>query len=517
MSRNIHCPPRPKSTVVDVSRRALLAAMGSTLVSRFSFAQDSLASSNGGDFEQRMQRIANGLRPAVAIAGEPPMKLADRMNELHVPGVSIAVIHGGVIQACGFGSAGIIDGAPVLSETLLQWARPVLPETLFQAGSISKPVSAVAALALVQAGKLELDSDVNLFLKSWKIPANSYTDKSKVTLRMLLDHSAGITVHGFPGYAAGAAVPSLVNVLDGAPPANNAPIVVGHEPGTRFQYSGSGYTIMQQLLIDVTGKPFPDLVGALVLKPFGMTHSSFFQPLSKEDAQSAATPYRATGAPVPGGAHIYPELAAAGLWTTPTDLARFALAVLDAWAGRNTSVLSQATAVRMLTPGFGDYGLGLIVRGSSPNRRFLHDGVNDGFVSSMVAFENGDGAVVMTNGSRGGELASEIMHSIAIEYDWSAGQPKTRQRTMVDPRVLDRLDGTYELSPKFLIHVLKVGDRLFAQATGQDRYEIFPESDRDFFYTVVDAVLTFDAENSVHATQLILHQNGVDRVAKRVQ
>jgi CubicO group peptidase (beta-lactamase class C family) len=370
---------------------------------------------------------------------------------------------------------------------------------------------------LVQAGKLDLDSDVNLFLKSWKIPANSYTDKSKVTLRMLLDHSAGITVHGFLGYAAGAAVPSRVDVLNGAPPANSAPIVVDHEPGTRFQYSGGGYAIVQQLLIDVTGKPFPNLVEELVLKPFGMTHSSFFQPLPKEDVQSAATPYRATGAPVPGGAHIYPELAAAGLWTTPTDLARFALALLDAWAGRNTSVLFQATAVRMLTPGFGDYGLGLIVRGSAPNRRFLHDGVNDGFVSSMVAFENGDGAVVMTNGACGGELAGEIMHSIATEYDWSAGQPKTRKRTTVDPHVLEKLDGTYELSPKFLINILKVGDRLFAQATGQDRYEIFPTSDRGFFFTAVDAVLTFDVENSVRATRSILHQNGVDRVAKRIQ
>jgi CubicO group peptidase (beta-lactamase class C family)/ATP-dependent Clp protease adapter protein ClpS len=450
-----------------------------------------------------MERITNGLRPAIAIAGEPPMKLADRMNELHVPGVSIAVIHGGVIQACGFGAAGI-DGPSVT------------PETMFQAGSISKPVSAVAALALAQAGKLDLDSDVDLLLKTWKIPVNSYTDKSKVTLRRLLDHSAGITVHGFPGYAAGAAIPHLVDVLNGAPPANSAPIVVGHEPGTRFQYSGGGYTIMQQLLIDVTGKPFPDLVGELVLKPFGMTHSGFFQPLPKEDVQSAATPYRPTGAPVPGGAHIYPELAAAGLWTTPTDLARFALAVLEAWAGRNTSVLSQATAVQMLTPGFGDYGLGPIVRGSSPNRSFLHGGGNEGFFSLMVAFENGDGAIIMTNGARGGELANEIMHSIAIEYDWSAGQPKIRQRTTVDPRALDRLVGTYELSPQFFIHISKEEGRLFAQATGQDRFEIFPESDRDFFLTAVDAVLTFDAESPVSATQLILHQNGMDRVAKRV-
>ena len=504
MPRTPGNPPKPGSTNIDVGRRALLAAAGSALVSRFSFAQDSLGSSKDGDFERRMQRVANGLRPAVVFSGEPAMKLADRMNDLHVPGVSIAVIRGGVIQARGFGSAAI-DGPPVL------------PETLFQAGSISKPVSAVAALALVQAGKLELDSDVNLLLKSWKIPANPFTDKSRVTLRRLLDHSAGITVSGFPGYASNAAIPSLVEVLNGAPPANTASVVVGREPGTQYEYSGGGYTIMQQLLIDVTGKPFPDLVADLVLKPFGMTRSGFFQPLPKQDAPSAATPYQADGAPVPGGAHIYPELAAAGLWTTATDLARFALAVRDAWAGRNTSVLSQATAAQMLMPGLGDYGLGLIVRGSQPNRRFLHDGVNDGFVNSMVAFENGDGAVVMTNGARGTDLVFELMHSIAVEYDWPAGQPRTRQRATIDPRLLDRLVGTYELTPHFLIRISRDNGRLFAQGTGQERYEIFPESDRAFFFKVVDDVLTFDAESPTAATQLILHQNGADHVAKRVQ
>lgn len=495
MSRTIGC---------TVGRRAVLAVTGSILTAPSSFAQDTVASSKGGDFEQRLQRIVNGLQPAVAIAGEPPMRLADRLGELNVPGVSIAVIHAGVIEARGFGSAAV--GGP-----------PVRPETLFQAASISKPVTAAAALALAQAGAIDLDADVNLLLKSWKIPANPYTDTSKVTVRRLLNHSAGITVHGFPGYSAGAAIPSLADILNGTPRANTASIVVGHEPGRRFQYSGGGYTIVQQVLVDVTGKPFPDLLCELVLKPFGMTHSSFLQPLPKDDAQGAATPYRGNGEAVPGGPHIYPELAAAGLWTTPADLARFALAVLDAWSGRNTSVLSQATTRQMLTPGLGNYGLGFIVRGSPPNRRFLHDGSNAGFMSSLVAFENGDGAVVMTNGARGWQLAGEIMCSIAIEYDWPAVRPKIRQRITIDPRVLDRLVGTYELTPSLLIRVSREEGHLFAQLTGQDRFEIFPASDRDFFYTVVDAVLTFDAEDVVRAKEVILHQNGVDRVAKRAQ
>ena len=410
MSQSVVCSRSAKSTVLNISRRALLAIMGSLFVLPISRAEVNAASGSDSDFEQRIQRIVNGLRPAVADARGGPMRLVDRMNELHVPGVSIAVIHGGVVQARGFGDATI--GGP-----------PVTPVTLFQAASISKPVTAVAALALVQAGKLDLDGDVNLSLKNWKIPANSFTNQSKVTLRRLLNHSAGITVPTFPGYPAGVPIPSLDDVLNGAPPANTAPIVVDHEPGARFEYSSGGYTIVQQLLVDVTGKPFPKLLEEVVLKPFGMTHSSFLQPLPKNDAQTAATPYREKGAPVPGGPHTYPELAAAGLWTTPTDVAHFALGVLDAWTGRDTSVLSQATTLRMLTPGLGDYGLGLIVLGASPHRRFLHHGYNDGFISSMIMFENGDGAAIMTNGARGGQLAGEIMRSIAAEYDWPDGQP----------------------------------------------------------------------------------------------
>jgi CubicO group peptidase (beta-lactamase class C family) len=266
-------------TRFDGTCRVLLAAqLAITLISCPAVAEDKVVLGSD-DIEQRVQRVVNGLRPAVVMPDQAPMNLAARMSELNVPGVSVAVLHDGMIQwARGFGSVAI--GGP-----------PVVPDTLFQAGSISKPVSAVAALMLVQAGKLDLDADVNLVLKSWKLPANSYTDDSKVTLRRLLNHSAGISVHGFPGYAVDKPVPSLIDVLNGTPPANTAPIVVDHRPGERFQYSGGGYTIMQQLLIDLTGRPFPDLLADTVLKPFGMTNSSFHQPLPAKEAQAAATPY----------------------------------------------------------------------------------------------------------------------------------------------------------------------------------------------------------------------------------
>jgi CubicO group peptidase (beta-lactamase class C family) len=492
-------------TRFDFGCRALLVVQLVIPVVSGPSAAEEAAATGKDEIEQRIERVANGLLTANVIPGQPPMTLSVRMTELNVPGVSIAVLHGGKIEwARGFGSVST-SGPPVTSETL------------FQAGSISKPVSAIAALALVQAGQLDLDADVNTMLKSWKIPENSFTDESKVTLRKLLSHSAGVSVHGFPGYAADKPVPSLIEILNGTPPANTAPIIVQYVPGKRFQYSGGGYTIMQQLLMDVTGRPFPDLVADMVLKPFGMTNSSFVQPLPAKEAQAAATPYRGTGAPVPGGPHTYPELAAAGLWTTPTDLARFAIAMQDAWTGRKNPVLSQSMTAQMLTPGLGDYGLSLVVRGSPPNRRFGHAGVNDGFVNLMWAFESGEGAVVMTNGARGGLLANEIIRSIATEYRWPALQPKVRQRINVGAGRLELLVGTYEITPTFRIRVSREGDRLFAQATKQERYEVFPESERDFFYTVVDAILTFDADGLAGATQLTLHQDGKDQVGKRIR
>jgi CubicO group peptidase (beta-lactamase class C family) len=493
-------------SVSKVGRRSLLFAVATAMFWPASFAAEGLpVSPKTSEIDERIERVVTGLLSPVVISGEPAMKLTDRMRDLHIPGVSIAVIHEGDVQwARGFGLAAI--GGP-----------SVTPDTSFQAGSISKPVSAVAVLSLVQAGRLDLDTDVNGYLRSWKVPANSLTDKAKVTLRELLSHSAGTTVHGFEGYRAGASIPSLVDVLNGAPPSNSAPIVVDMEPGTRFRYSGGGYTIVQQLLVDATDEPFPSLVDRTVLHPFGMSHSNFHQPLLSLESSAAATPYLSTGEPVPGGPHIYPELAAAGLWTTPTDLARFALALQDALSGRSTPVLHQAMAREMLTPRFGGYGLGFVIGGSPQNRYFAHGGVDAGFESMMVAYETGDGAIVMTNGVGGTKLATEIIRSIAKEYHWPDWQAVEHKRAIVDPKLFDIYVGRYQLAPNRIFTVSRVEDRLFVQLTGQSNFQVFPESERDYFYNAVDAQITFITDDQGQVTELILHQNGREQHAKRVE
>ena len=455
--------------------------------------------------EERIGRIQNGLLRPVVIKGESevPLKLADEMAALHVPGVSIAMIHGGKIEwARGFGVVSI-------------GGRPVTPDTLFQAASISKPLTAVAVLRLVESGKINLDADVNRYLKSWQVPANSFTEQAKVTMRGLLTHTAGLTVHGFAGYASGAPVPTLLQVLNGEKPANSDPIRVDAKPGTLWRYSGGGYVVAQQLLQDLTVEAFPKLMRDTVLVPIGMTHSTYEQPLPKGRAAEIAIPYRGDGKPVEGGPHTYPEMAAAGLWTTPSDLARYALEVQRSLAGTPNLVLSKATVQQMLTPGLNDWGLGPQLGGRPSRRYFTHGGSNEGYRCQLVAYNLGDGVVIMTNGDSGGQLAMEIVRSVAHEYDWPDFQPGSHTVAKVDPKIFDAYAGEYQ-SQIGVFTVTRQGDQLFAELAGQPKVRLYPENDREYFLTVVEATVTFDVDAQGKATQLTLHQGGDNLPAKRI-
>ncbi len=451
------------------------------------------------DAQRDMGRVEACLPPPVVVKGEPAQcqTLSKRMAELHVPGVSIAVVHNGVIEwARGYGVKEL-GGSPVDTETL------------FQAGSISKPVATLAALRLVQDGKLSLDSNVNAVLTSWKIPPSPAAPGAVVTLRELLTHTAGFTVHGFPGYAANAPVPTLVQVLNGEPPANTPPIRLESVPGSKWNYSGGGFTVMQQLVLDVSKEPFPKLLHDSVLAPIGMTHSTYQQPLPSDLRPEAAMPFTDQGAAVAGGPHTYPEMAAAGLWTTPSDLARYIIEVQQSLQGHANHVLSQKLTQEMVTPGKGDWGLGLEIGGSQSKQYFSHGGVNEGYESLFAAYERGgDGAVVMTNAQGGSRLASEVMSSVAVAYDWPDFRPAVRTEVKLDHAALARYVGTYQLTPQFSIAFTLEGDQLMAQATNQPKLPIYPESDREFFLKAVDAEVEFFSDDKGQVSYLILHQNG---------
>ena len=290
--------------------------------------------------------------------------------------------------------------------------------TRFQAASVSKPVTALAALRLVQQGKLVLDQELNKKLVSWKVPENPLTRREEPTLRRLLSHSAGFSVHGFAGYPVSAAVPTLSQVLNGKPPANSAPIRVELLPGSKVQYSGGGYTVLQRLIMDVTGKSFPQAMRTLVLDPLGMRDSTFEQPLPRGVANMAAWAH-VNGTPIAGGWHVYPEMAAAGLWTTPTDLARFVMALQRAKQGGSEPVLSAVLAGEMLRRQKEDAGLGVFLSGKSPSAWFSHNGANAGFECAFTgSVEAGQGAVIMTNAGGGSALVEELFRNLRAEYNW---------------------------------------------------------------------------------------------------
>jgi CubicO group peptidase (beta-lactamase class C family) len=338
------------------------------------------------------------------------MELAERMAYYNVPGVSIAVINDYQVEwTRGYG---VLEAGK---------SEPITPDTLFQVASLGKVVVAVAALHYVEKGALDLDSDVNQSLVSWQVPENEFTAEEKVTLRRLLSHSAGVTVEGFRGYALGEEVPSLKQILDGEWPANSPPIRVDMVPGAQHRYSGGGYMIVQQILEDVTGEPFPDIMQNIILEPWGMTASTFESPLPERLGAIAASGHRVDGATIPGGWHTYPEMGAgASMWATSSDMARFAIKVMQSYAGQSDGVLSHDMAVQMLTPQVDDRGLGPLVYDDGGDLLyFMHPGANDGYKSVLVAYpQRGQGVVILTNGDNGQALWREILNSISLEYDW---------------------------------------------------------------------------------------------------
>ena len=363
------------------------------------------------DIAARTQRVENGIPPIPLSGTEPPLQLnIEKLMQLYkCPGLSVAVVDNFKIAwAKGYGV------------TEAGGDKPVTTRTLFQAGSISKPVAATGTLYLIEHAKLSLDENVNQKLKSWQVPDNEFTKDQKVTLRRILSHSAGLTVHGFPGYEVGGPIPTLVQIFNGEPPANTAPIRVDLVPGTKFRYSGGGVTIEQQLVMDVTGKPFPQFMREIVLDKIGMADSTYEQPLSPARATMAATATHADGMLVPGKWHIYPEMAAAGLWTTATDLAKFGIEIALSKQGKANHILSQATTREMLKPQIEQVGLGFFLGEYKNPEEFGHNGADEGFQAVLIMFaDSGKGVAIMGNSDNGIAVANALTQSVAKEYGWS--------------------------------------------------------------------------------------------------
>lgn len=391
---------------------------------------------------QNPAAIEHHLRYGVRVEGQPDvaLELVDRMRSYHVPGLSIAVIDNyRVVFAKGYGV------------TEFGGNKAVDSTTLFLAGSISKPVFASGFLRLAEARKISLDADINTLLKSWHLPESKFTEREKVTPRRLLTHSAGLTVWGFPGYALDGPVPTVQQVLDGAPPANTAAVRNDTIPGARWLYSGGGMTILQLAATDIAGEDFPTFMRRLTLAPAGMSRSTYENPLPMSRRGEAASGHERMDTPVPGGFHVYPEMAAAGLWTTASDLARWAIALSRSYRGEPGGVLSTSMARQMLSKqvqqqppyGRGYWGLGVAVNGDGDSLTFSHGGRDEGFVADMFMRPGtGRGFVLMMNGVGAG-LMGEIERAFAEEYGFGGPPRTTRQVAVLSAAELGAYSGRY--------------------------------------------------------------------------
>jgi CubicO group peptidase (beta-lactamase class C family) len=401
---------------------------------------------------QEINSIENSLTKTILVQGDSIQKynILDRMEFYNVPGVSIAVVEKGKIKwAKGYGYANTETGKKVDSNTL------------FQAGSISKPVAALAALKLFENGSLELDKDVNLYLKNWQVPENRFTETEKVTVEKLLTHTAGMTVHGFPGYLQTDSFPDIIDVLNGN--GNTEKIVVDTIPGSIWRYSGGGYTVMEKVVEDVSGLSLEEYMAKNILLPIGMKNSTYQQPVTEEFQSNISAAYDINGEIIDGLWNNYPEQAAAGLWTTPSDLALYVIEIQDILQGKKDGVLTKETVEMMLTKHKNGWGLGPSLQNEADSLIFGHGGKNAGFTNDMIAYAyQGNGLIVMTNGDNGGKLISELKNAVSDYYNWPLSKPRTINVIELSETHLNQFAGKYALKEQGLILEVQVkGNTLF--------------------------------------------------------
>jgi len=444
----------------------------------FSGCQPTTTPEPQDNLEDEITAILSNLTSGIQVEGVKPevFDLSTRMEFYKVPGLSIAIVRGGKLHwARGFGMA----------NTELETS--VDENTIFQAGSISKPLAAMGALKLVEAGKLSLEEDINRYLSSWKIPENEFQKEEKVTLARLLSHQAGISVHGFPGYTQDETFPSDIEVLDGL--GNTDPIRVDTRPGTLWRYSGGGYTIMERAVEDQSGMSFSDYLDTEVLRPLGMERSTYAQPLPKAWHENASAAYNADGEIAEGYWNNYPEQAAAGLWTTPTDLARYCIEVMEAHRGESSKVLSQDMIKAMLTEQPLNWGLGPSLGIKGDSLRFGHGGKNRGFTNNMVAFDYlQDAIIVMTSADRGMGLIREIQRAAAEAYGWELSPGKKVTVVEVSAEEKAKRVGSYRWAEEdYTVNVIvEEGEIILVDPNENDRRYLLKALDETKTIDLVD-------------------------------
>ena len=455
--------------------------------------------------EAKIQQVENSLAGWYQASPDTTKlwNLQDRMHYFGVQGVSIAVIHNYQLQwARGYGWADEKE------------KKSVDNTTLFQAASISKSLNAVALLRLVQEGKVDIDNDIRMYLKTWSLPSDSFGSNAPVTLKGLLSHTAGISTRAFAGYRRGDSLPTLIQMLEGRSPANSEKIHSVRAAAKLADYSGGGILISRQVVEDVTGMPYDKYLYKKVLRPLGMTRSFFTQPPFASRERELATGYSYEGTEVPGKYHIYPEMAPDGLWTNPTELSKFIINTQRSYSGKTGLLLSPAITRLQLTPCMSNFGLGVFIDQKGKSRYFEHSGANEGFVCEYFgSMEGGDGMVIMINSDNGRKLLEEIEASIAQVYGWEGFyKPAIKKLVTVPKGILENYAGVYDMNGLPLSVVWR-GDGLALRVPRGLYYPLLFTDEADFFVYEVNLSGSFQKNKDGKFETLILHTAGGEQKA----
>ena len=478
----------------------------------------SSTATNTGDVNSRIAAVENSLTASVINAGSDPsgMALSDRLQHYLVPGISIAVINNGEIEwAKGYGVAEAGG------------TRAITPDIVFQACSVSKPVSVTGIMLLAQSGVIDISRNVNDYLTSWHLADNELTKTQKATIQRLMSHTAGVNVSGYEGYPAGSAIPTLLQVLNGTAPATTAPVKIIYEPGSQFSYSGGGMEVLQQMAEDVTGLSFQSYMKSNLFSRLGMNSSDFVQPMAGPLAMRAAKAHDMDGVMMPGGWRTYPELIAAGLWTTPSDLALLLVEVQKAATTDKGTLLTRQTAMRILTQQpYSSTGLGFVLTNLKGGLLFSHSGSNFGYKSYMIAYrDRGQGVAVISNGDNGLALIMEVVRAVAKVYGWPDTFIQEAGLVDVPPSVLQSYVGKYVATYEqqtLQLEVYLAGNTLMIKTafmgTG-NRSDLYPTATNIFLLkedTLVPGAITFlkDSYGNVTSLTIALQAGGTIMATK---
>ncbi|MBM3304532.1 MAG: serine hydrolase [Candidatus Aminicenantes bacterium] len=439
---------------IYMGRKAILAAAMSVIFLSGCETQESLTG-------KRIKQVEKGLLRAVTIKGQKPEKLAlsARMPFYRVPGLSLAVMDRHELEWAK--AYGVLDA---------RTQEPATTETLFQAGALARPLSAAAALILVSQGRLDLDGPAHARLEKREGPPDESAGQARVTLRELLTDD---------------------------PEAGDA--------------------VLQHLLEDSAGKPFPALLSELVLGPLGMTRSAFKDAPSEGPPASAASGYDRDGRPVQGGPLLDPAPAAAGLWTSPAELVSFAADLMASAMDKGGRLLPPPAARAMLTPQAGTRSFGLAIEGSGQDVRFHLRGRTAGFACTLDIYPyRGQGAVIMTNSANGLLLADEVLRALAEVYGWPDFKPVEKTLYRLDPSIYAGYVGRYEVTPEYALEVTHEDYYLVIRPTGQAPTRFYVES-QTFFFSVDPYIrIQFHTGEKGDVTGLTLWQQDFKQEARKV-